>query len=79
MDRGSDPVLKRGSRPADNVRVQERAKSDSGSRLGTIRRAVTVSLIALVVASGCVTQDPPGRDYVEDLQSDFETEKYFDP
>ena len=44
-----------------------------------MRRAVAVSLIALVVASGCVTQDPPGRDYVEDLQSDFETENYFDP
>ena len=44
-----------------------------------MRRAVAVSLIALVVASGCVTQDPPGRDYVEDLQNDFETEHYFDP
>ena len=59
--------------------MQERAKNGSGSRLGTLRRAVTVSLVALVVASGCVTQDPPGRDYVEDLQSDFETENYFDP
>ena len=44
-----------------------------------MRRAVAVSLVALVVASGCVSQDPPGRDYVEDLQSDFETEHYFDP
>ena len=59
--------------------MQKRAKSGSASRLGTMRRAVAVSLIALVVASGCVTQDPPGRDYVEDLQSDFETEHYFDP
>jgi len=42
-------------------------------------RAVAVSLIAFVVASGCATQDPPGKDYVEDLQSDFETENYFDP
>ncbi len=59
--------------------MQKGAKSGSASRLGTMRRAVAVSLIALVVASGCVTQDPPGRDYVEDLQSDFETEHYFDP
>ncbi len=44
-----------------------------------MRRAVAVSLIALVVASGCATQDPPGKHYVEDLQSDFETENYFDP
>jgi hypothetical protein len=40
---------------------------------------VAVSLIAVMVAYGCVTQDPPGRDYVEDLRSDFETESYFDP
>ncbi len=59
--------------------MQERVKSCSGSRLGGVRRAVAVSLIALVVASGCATQDPPGKDYVEDLQSDFETENYFDP
>ncbi|MCZ6461438.1 MAG: hypothetical protein O6705_04285 [Actinobacteria bacterium] len=59
--------------------MEQRAKRGSGARLGTIRRAVAVSLIAVVVASGCVTQDPPGRDYVEDLQSDFETENYFDP
>ncbi len=59
--------------------MQERVKSGSGSRLGTMRRAVAVSLIALAVASGCATQDPPGKDYLEDLQSDFETENYFDP
>ena len=72
-------MLKRGCRSADNGRMQERDKSGSGSRLGAMRRAVAVSLIALVVASGCATQDPPGKDYVEDLQSDFETENYFDP
>ncbi len=59
--------------------MQKPARSGPTSEVGTVRRAVAVSLIALVVASGCVTQDPPGRDYVEDLQSDFETEHYFDP
>ena len=59
--------------------MQERAKGGSGARLARMRRAVAVSLIALVVASGCVAQDPPGRDYVGDLQKDFETENYFDP
>ena len=44
-----------------------------------MRRALAASLVALVVASGCVAQDPPGSDYVEDLQSDFETEDYFNP
>lgn len=59
--------------------MQQRAGSGPASKLATVRRAVAVSLVALVVASGCVSQDPPGRDYVEDLQSDFETEHYFDP
>ena len=59
--------------------MQKPARSSPTSKVGAVRRAVAVSLIALVVASGCVTQDPPGRDYVEDLQSDFETEHYFDP
>jgi hypothetical protein len=49
------------------------------SRFGRLRRAVAVAMAALVLASGCVTQEPPGSDYVEDLQSDFETEDYFNP
>ena len=72
-------MLKRGTRSVDNGRMQKAATRGAWARLGTMRRAVAVSLIALVVASGCVTQDPPGRDYVEDLQNDFETENYFDP
>ena len=44
-----------------------------------MRRTLAASLVALVVASGCVTQKPPGQDYVEDLQSEFENEQYFDP
>ncbi|GMQ85207.1 MAG: hypothetical protein BMS9Abin07_0772 [Acidimicrobiia bacterium] len=44
-----------------------------------MRRAVAVSLVALVLASSCVTQNPPGKDYVEDLQTDFTTQDYFNP
>ena len=59
--------------------MRERAQSGAVSKLGTLRRALAASLVALVLASGCVTQDPPGTEYVEDLQSDFETEDYFNP
>jgi hypothetical protein len=54
-------------------------KTGTASLLSRLRRTLAVSLVALVVASGCVTQEPPGNDFVEDLQSDFENEQYFDP
>jgi hypothetical protein len=59
--------------------MRKQAESFSTSRFGRLWRAVAVAMAALVLASGCVTQEPPGSDYVEDLQSDFETEDYFNP
>jgi hypothetical protein len=59
--------------------MRKHAESASASRFGRPRRAVAVAMVALALASGCVTQEPPGSDYVEDLQSDFETEDYFNP
>lgn len=40
---------------------------------------LAVSAVALVLASGCVTQEPPTNQFVEDVQNDFETEDYFNP
>jgi hypothetical protein len=74
-------VLKCGSRWTDIVCMRTRAHSESSSTLVTMRRAVAAALIALtlVVASGCVTQDPPGSEFVEDVQTDFEQGDYFNP
>jgi hypothetical protein len=44
-----------------------------------IRRIVAAALLALVVASGCVTQRPPGSDYVNDVNQDFKNQDYFNP
>ena len=43
------------------------------------RRALAAALIALVLASGCVTQEPPGGEFVEDIGNDFQNEDYFNP
>ena len=44
-----------------------------------MRRAVALALISLVLASGCVTQEPPGSNYVEDVGNDFQNEDYLNP
>ena len=59
--------------------VENHKKPDSAPVLGTMRRTLAASLVALVVASGCIAQDPPGKDFTEDLQQDFENEDYFNP
>jgi hypothetical protein len=43
------------------------------------RRTVVAALIALLLASGCVTQEPPGGEFVEDVGNDFQNEDYFNP
>ncbi len=50
-----------------------------GSKLAGVRRLVAAALIALAVSTGCIAQDPPGKDFTEDLQQDFENEDYFNP
>jgi len=44
-----------------------------------IRRGFAAALIALALATGCVTQEPPGSQYVEDVGNDFQNEDYFNP
>jgi len=36
-------------------------------------------VVAVVLATGCVTQDPPGTEFVEDVGNDFQNEDYFNP
>ena len=54
-------------------------RNQLGSKLAAVRRLVGVALIALAVSTGCIAQDPPGKDFTEDLQQDFENEDYFNP
>ena len=44
-----------------------------------MKRIVAVALITLAAATGCVTQEPPGQEFTEDLGNDFETEDYLNP
>ena len=43
-----------------------------------MRVRLAAALLALAAVTGCVVE-PPGGQLTEDLQSDFETEDYFNP
>lgn len=68
-------TIQRDCRSADNYFM----RNQLGSKLAAVRRLVGVALIALAVSTGCIAQDPPGKDFTEDLQQDFENEDYFNP
>ena len=45
----------------------------------TVRQTIAAVVLALAVLTGCIAEDPPGKEFTEDLQNDFETEDYFNP
>ena len=43
-----------------------------------IARLLAAALIAVAAATGCVTE-PPGNDFVENVNNDFQENDYFNP
>ena len=68
-------ATQRDGRSADTYSMRKQP----GSKIAGVRRFVGVALIALAVSTGCIAQNPPGKDFTEDLQQDFENEDYFNP
>ncbi len=63
-------LLKSDARSADDIDMVV---------LHRARRLIGLVLAALVLAAGCVTQEPPTNSFVNDVQNDFDTNNYFDP
>jgi hypothetical protein len=36
-------------------------------------------IVLAALLSGCIAQDPPGSDFVNDVNNDFQNEDYFNP